>query len=219
MRTRTRRWVGQTPQTFIRQVAWSPDSTRLVGGGDDGSVYVWDDRNGTLQHRLTGHNGAVIRVIWSPDGMRLASVGGGRESGELFVWDAHNGERMRVMVGHPALVYAVAWSWDGEMLMSGDSDGKLRWWEVSSGACVRVQEAHQGIVYALKVSPDGTKLASCGNDGAIMLWDVQGSERLQTLRQDRPYERLNITGIKGVTEAQKASLRALGAFDDTSVGG
>ena len=54
------------------------------------------------------------------------------------------------------------------------------------------------------------KLASCGDDGAIVLWDIQSGERLQTLRQDCPYERLNITGIEGVTEAQKVSLYALG---------
>ena len=43
-------------------------------------------------------------------------------------------------------------------------------------------------------------------------------ELLQTLRRDRLYERLNITGIRGLTEAQQASLRALGAFEETSVG-
>ena len=214
MITHTRRWIGQTPPTFIRQVAWSPDGTHLVGGGDDGYIYVWDGRDGTLQQRLIGHKGVVISVVWSPDGRMLASAGGGKEGGELFVWDASSGERMRLMVGHPGLVYAVAWSPNGEMLMSGGSDGKLRWWQVDSGACIQVQEAHQGMVHALKVSPDNSRLASCGNDGAIMLWDVQSGERLQTLRRDRPYERLNITGIKGVTEAQKASLRALGAFDE-----
>ncbi len=43
-------------------------------------------------------------------------------------------------------------------------------------------------------------------------------ERLQTVRRDRPYERLNITGIRGLIEVQKASLRALGAFEETSFG-
>jgi WD40 repeat protein len=76
---------------------------------------------------------------------------------------------------------------------------------------VRVQETHQGTVQSLKMSPDGTTLASCGDDGATRLWDLDSGEPLQTLRRDRPYERLNITGIRGLSEAQKASLYALGA--------
>ena len=113
---------------------------------------------------------------------------------------------------------AVAWGPSGERLISGGGDGTLCWWEVQSGECVRVQEAHQGAVQALKVSPDGSMLASCGDDGAIRLWDLESGEPLQTLRRDRLYERLTITGILGLSEAQKASLRALGAFEETSVG-
>jgi WD40 repeat protein len=116
------------------------------------------------------------------------------------------------------VVSALGWVPGGEVVVSGGEDGTLRWWEVQSGACVRVQEAHQGRVQALKVSPDGSLLASCGNDGAIMLRDLQSGKPLQTLRRDRPYERLTITDIRGLSEAQQASLRALGAFEDTSVG-
>lgn len=62
--------------------------------------------------------------------------------------------------------------------------------------------------------PDGSKLASCGDDGAIMLWDMGNGEYLRILRRDRPYERLNIAGIRGLTEAQKATLRALGQLGE-----
>ena len=151
--------------------------------------------------------------------MQLASAGSGRGDGELFVWDAHSGEHMRTLARHPEAASAVTWNPSGEILISGGSDGKLRWWEVQSGACLQVQEGHRGTVQALKVSPDGSRLASCGDDGAIMLWDLHRSEPLQTLRRDRPYERLNITGIKGLSEAQKASLHALGAFEETSGSG
>jgi len=214
--TRSQRWVSRQLPTWIRRVAWSPDGTRLVGGGDDGHVYVWDASDGTQLERLAEHQGAVTSVAWSPDGTRLASAGSGRESGKLFVWDAHSGERAQTLVGQSGMVCAVAWGPSGELLISGGGDGTLRWWEVQSGECVRVREAHQGTVQALKVSPDGSILASCGDDGAIRLWDLEGGEPLQTLRRDRLYERLNITGIRGLAEAQKAALRALGAFEETS---
>ena len=211
------RWADRAHRTWFRRVAWSPDGTRLAGGGDDGSVYVWEASAGTLQQQLAGHRGAVMSVAWSPDGRRLASVGSGRGGGELFVWEADSGKPLQTFAGHPGVVSALSWVPGGEVVVSGGDDGRLRWWEVQSGACVRVRGAHQGTVHALKVSPDGSRLASCGDDGAIRLWDLENGEPLQTLR-NRLYERLNITGIRGLTEAQQASLRALGAFEDTSVG-
>jgi hypothetical protein len=36
---------------------------------------------------------------------------------------------------------------------------------------------------------------------------------LATLRSDRLYERMNIAGVTGLTEAQKATLKALGAVE------
>jgi WD40 repeat protein/transcriptional regulator with XRE-family HTH domain len=217
--TGTRWWVSRGQLTKIRRVAWSPNGTRLASGGDDGSLCLWGDSDGTLLAKLQGHRGLVMSVAWSPDGTRLASGGGSSGKGELFVWDAPSGERLYTLNEPSAVVHSLAWGPTGAMLISGGSDGKLRWWDVRRGECVRVQQAHQGTVQALKVSPDGTRLASCGDDGAIMLWDLHRGEHLQTLRRDRPYERLNITGIRGLSEAQKASLRALGAFEETSVSG
>jgi len=227
------RWVGRTHATWLRRLAWSPDSTHLVGGGDDGHVYLWDASEGTQLLRLAGHHGVVTSVAWSPDGTWLASGGSGRAGGELFVWDAHSGEHhpawhplrgrgnagKSAFEGHPGVVSALTWALSGELLVSGGNDGMLRWWEVHSGECVRALQAHQGTIQSLKVSPEGSRLASCGDDGAITLWDLESGEHLRTLRRDRPYERLNITGIRGLTEAQKATLRALGAMESAPVPG
>jgi len=205
-------WSGERVPAWIRHVVWSGDGRWLAGGGDDGVAYVWDAAAGTIFRRLTGHHDRVISVAWSPDGTRLASGSWGNQRGELFIWDVQRGERLATLAGHAGLVSAVAWATgDGEAVISGGGDGELRWWNWQSGDCVRVCMAHQGTVQALKLSPDGTKLASCGDDGAIMLWDVHSGEHLQTVRRDRPYERLDITDLTGITDAQRTSLLSLGA--------
>jgi WD40 repeat protein/transcriptional regulator with XRE-family HTH domain len=212
-------WIAREQQASARRVAWSPDGTLLVSAGDDGMVAVWNASDGRLLGQLTGHEGKVNDVAWSRDGKWLASGAGCRDGGEVFVWDMHSGERVRVLSEHPGIVYAVTWDPTDAMLISGDSDGMLRWWDVERGECVQMRQAHQGTVQSLKVSPDGRSLASCGDDGAINVWELESGEHLRTLRRDRPYERLNITDIRSISKAQKASLLALGAFEETSVDG
>lgn len=209
--TGVREWVGSGQPTTIRQVAWSPDGSCLASCGYDGSILLWEAITGTQQACLQGHRGMVMCVVWSPDGTRLSSGGGGRGGGELFVWDGNSGEPLYAWSGLSEIVYALAWSPTGTMLISGGSDGMLRWWDVQGKHCAQMRQGHQGTVQSLKVSPDGTKLASCGDDGAIILWDLHSGEPFQTLRRDRPYERLEISGAKGLTQAQRAALCMLGA--------
>lgn len=220
----TRRWITREQPASVRRVAWSPDGTRLASAGDDGTVSVWNVLDGSVLKQLRGHHGKVNDVAWSRDGKWLASGGGSGDGGEVFVWEMQSGERHpvwgagnRVLPEHPGIVYAVAWDPTDAVLVSGGSDGMLRWWDRQSGQCVRECRAHQGTVQRLQVSPGGNWLASCGDDGAIHIWDLNGGDPVSTHRRDRPYERLDISGAKGLTPAQRASLRALGAIEDASL--
>jgi hypothetical protein len=147
----------------------------------------------------------------------IVEVFGGRtqKQGSLFVWDVQSGECIFAHEEEVEGISAIAWGASEDELISGDSKGKLSWWDIPSGKCVRVREAHQGKIQSLKRSPDGCWLASCGDDGAIMLWNVYHGEHVQTMRRDRPYERLNITGIRGLSKAQKETLHVLGAWEDS----
>ena len=55
-------------------------------------------------------------------------------------------------------------------------------------------------------------LLSVNQNQAIKLWDIATGECLNTLRGDRPYEGINITGVTGITAAQEATLQALGTI-------
>jgi len=72
---------------------------------------------------------------------------------------------------------------------------------------------HDNRVRTLAFSPDGARLVSGSDDGTMKLWEIETSTCLQTLRSDRPYERMDITGVKGLTDAQRATLKTLGAIE------
>lgn len=209
-------WLGRHSSAWFPQVAWSPDSTRLAAGGDDGGVYIWNIKEDSVEQQFLGHHSRITSLAWSPDSTYLASGARGAEEGELFVWDLQHGQRLCSFTSHVSAVTATAWDSSGRHLISGDGQGTLHWWDVQSGEHLWVREAHNGAIQSLRRRPDGTKLASCADDGAIKIWDLSTGEHLQTLRRDRPYERLNIAGIRGLTEAQKATLYALGAIEDST---
>ncbi len=213
----TCRWVGQGHTSLVSAVSWSPDGTRLATCSDDHTVRLWQADDGTLLQTLEGHSKDVPSVMWSPDGRVLASCGGGGSTGEVLLWDGRSGELLRSLVGHPSHVYAIAWSPQGDILVSAGIDGTLRWWDVESGVCLYVRQGHQAWIHSIGISPNGQMLASCGYDGLTHLWEMSSAEHLATLRADRPYERLSLVQVTGLTEAQKTTLRALGALEEASV--
>jgi WD40 repeat protein len=89
----------------------------------------------------------------------------------------------------------------------------VRLWETSSGRPVATLQGHTGGIRGLAFSGDGLLLASGGADGTVRLWEAQSGRCLRTLRPERRYERLDITGLRGITDAQRTALLALGAVE------
>jgi len=49
-----------------------------------------------------------------------------------------------------------------------------------------------------------------------MVWDAASGAYRQILRRERPYERMNIRGLTGLTEAQRSSRKLLGAIEESA---
>jgi WD40 repeat protein len=84
---------------------------------------------------------------------------------------------------------------------------------VSSGQRRHTLRGHTSWIRALTFSPDGATLASSSDDETVKLWEVASGVCLGTFRAEGPYAGLNITGATGISEAQRAALKVLGAIE------
>ncbi len=194
----------------VWSAVFHPHRLLLATGCDDPEIYLWDAQTGDCLQTLSGHSNRVWSVAFSPDGSLLAS---GSADHTIRLWDIHTGDCLRVLEGHTNSVWSIAFSASAPILASGGTDRTLRFWDTQSGECLHTVDAHAEHIWTIAFSPDHQTLASSSSDGTVKRWSVPAGNLLQTLKSDRPYERLNITGITGITEAQKAVLRTLGAIE------
>ena len=148
------------------QLAWAPDSRRLVYAGDrDG---VWHlflyDFGSRAESQLTRGNENDVTPRWSPDGRRIAFVRGGRSVRVLDVATSTEKEVVRdASLSRPPFVdeRGIAWSPDGRWLAYVTSDGAKQFANVfvvsaDGGAPRQISWLSNGNGGGLSWSADGT---------------------------------------------------------------
>ncbi len=168
----------------IRSLAFTPDSQRLISGGDDQTLKVWTVDTGQQLMELPGHTSAVKSLAVKSDGSTLASAS---DDQTITLWNLGSGQVIRTLRGHTSYLNEVAISPDGQFLVSSSADQSVRLWNLATGAEIRIFTGHMSYVNSVIFSPDGQLIATASADQTVRLWNVTTGEALHTLRGHSSY--------------------------------
>jgi WD40 repeat protein len=171
----------------------------LATAGDDGLVRVWDASNGAPLFSLTGHEGEVQFLAWSPDGRHLATG----EYGSTRIWDATSGVELFRL---PASSTVLAWSPSGEQLAAGGAR-PIYLWDLSHR--LFQLSGHSDGLRGAEWSPNGNLLATASFDGTARIWDAVTGAELRRLDHEGPSLWMDMSpdGTKLATTAYLAPMR------------
>ncbi|KAM0347577.1 hypothetical protein ACHAP4_011298 [Fusarium culmorum] len=139
---------------------------------------VDSDWNAVLQ-TLEGHADSVNSVVFSPDGIRIAS---GSNDNTIKIWDVATGKEEQTLEGHANAVNSVVFSPDGRRIASGSNDNTIKIWDVATGKEEQTLEGHADAVNSVVFSPDGRRITLRSDDNTIKIWDIATGKEEQTLK-------------------------------------
>lgn len=155
----------------IRALSFSPSDLKLVSGGDDCNLKLWDFETGREERAIKGHHWDVKCAEWHPTKPLILS--GGKDH-KVKLWDARSGTCLDTIHAHKNTVRACRWTINGNMFVTAGRDQKIKLYDLRRTAEALVTFAgHKAEVTALAMHPQHETLFASGDfAGAVSYWST-----------------------------------------------
>jgi WD40 repeat protein len=157
-------------------VRFSPDGERLLSGGRDGCLSVWEVESGKMLLHKELHRSRVTEAAFSLDGQTVTSIG---EDRRVIQYDlVANAIRSEKELA-PARLKSMCLINDDLAAIAG-SDNSIRLYDMEVDEVVAKLDGHFGTVAIM--CPCGNKLASGSFDTTVRIWDLKEEVARQQLQ-------------------------------------
>jgi len=128
-------------QFCIFSVKFSQDSSELLGGANDGCLYLYDREAQTQSQSISAHDRDVNAVCFVDETTHILASGG--DDGMCKVWDRRslresNPRPVGVLAGHSDGIAYIDSRGDGRFLISNSKDQSIKLWDIR-----RFSQAHE----------------------------------------------------------------------------
>lgn len=157
----------------------------VIPGLESKPVQAQSVRSAQLLYTLTGHNGGVNTVAFTPFNHYAIS---GSVDRTIRVWDLKTGETVRTLNNSHA-VNNITLSPDGNKIYGTGPSYKpsVKIWQRETGQLKQVISNFETVIRAMDVSSDSEVLAAALLRGVVELWDTRTGDRLNTLKGHTDY--------------------------------
>jgi WD40 repeat protein/tRNA A-37 threonylcarbamoyl transferase component Bud32 len=158
----------------VTALAGSKDGHRLLSGGADGTVRLWDVDRARQLRLFDGARGEIRSVALSPDG-KVAAAGGAEG---VWLWDTTTGQRLQVLDPGTEIT-GVVFSSDGRNLVNAGARGSMQVWKVEERRFSwSISNPGWGLIRVLAAVSGDRVYLFVPDDGAAHLYDMTDHKEL-----------------------------------------
>nr|GMD32397.1 periodic tryptophan protein 2 homolog [Ipomoea batatas] len=216
-----RTFTTPTSKQFVSLASDQSGEVICAGTLDSFEIYVWSMKTGRLLDVLSGHEGPVHGLVFSPTNAILASSSWDKS---VRLWDVFDGKGAVETFPHTHDVLTVVYRPDGKQLASSTLDGQIHFWDPIEGLLMYTIEGRRDIAggrlmtdrrsaanstsgkcfTTLNYSADGSYILAGGNSKYICMYDIADQV---LLRRFQITHNLSLDGVldflnsKNMTEA------------------
>eukprot|EP00933_Yihiella_yeosuensis_P060266 TRINITY_DN6258_c1_g4_i1.p1 TRINITY_DN6258_c1_g4~~TRINITY_DN6258_c1_g4_i1.p1 ORF type:complete len:528 (-),score=116.74 TRINITY_DN6258_c1_g4_i1:83-1666(-) len=163
----------------VVQVAFSHDGAYAATGSYDGTVRIWNPKDGALVQTLEGPSKEIEWILWHPKGHAILA---GSMDTMAWMWWAPSGKLMQIFAGHAAGVSCGCWGLSGKVIVTGSEDKGVIVWNPRAGSPQhQFREVHEAPIISICSHPDSPIVVTGAEDATAHVIQIETGKVLAPL--------------------------------------